>query len=640
MSKGVTPYQEIVEALKFAYNYSAAKEQQTHDMYSQYQKGSTQRRVKNSRSSDQVLKSKRSSRTTGPTAKLDPTKTTKRDRDDPHRRVPLVGDGAIMNARNANKKLRVSLGPRMSMNNNSFLGQLLNRTSRVKTQTGFLYQCDKGKRTFHFQHFRHSVHSDTTADNAGVNPFEYKAKPDGMWMMYPATYSRTLPAHKTPFAIVHTQSDVEYQKLYGSESVYSTYSLADLENISWNLQHGKALVPHHQSVSQTSSNSSTGAPASTIGLTIANAPYIDSPVNILADKFCVKSRLFMNNLLRNYTHAVPLGSNNVVYKRADQPGMKAKAVLKGGKVEYEFTNVESQPAVITLICYKLRQGYNGRVATAVNADPAPADVAYDNNFDNGFLQEQYIKTLQQSYLDAKGNLALKKSHYADGEGFSERKADEITTNAQYEFLPRLKPTSGSQIPLIEQRRVAFVLAAGETRSVEFHLPGAVYNPTSGKVGDSWIDPNTANQGARVFVDGVLTGPTEDELQWSEADIDKLCATSKQWNNMQYSIAVSVSGCDALNQISETVDAVEYKAIEGHTTSEACVQCRTTYTEDIGAMNMIVPTFDEPKTFGRLQDVEKSGNSSIQAVSIIPLEDTIRIAGGPVYTSADMDTTKS
>ena len=96
----------------------------------------------------------------------------------------------------------------------------------------------------------------------------------------------------------------------------------------------------------------------------------------------------------------------------------------------------------------------------------------------------------------------------------------------------------------------------------------------------------------------------------------------------------------MNQISETVDAVEYKAIEGHTTSEACVQCRSTYTEDIGAMHMNVPTFDVPKTFGRLPDVVESGNSSVKAVSIIPLEDTMRIAGGPVYTSVDMDTTKT
>ncbi|MBA7537638.1 hypothetical protein ES705_29907 [subsurface metagenome] len=572
----------------------------------------------------------------------------------------VIGDSALLQKKP--RKLKLVLGPSMSTNNMGLLNQILNRSTSLSIDSGFAYTAALGKRVFHFQHFRHSIH-----DYLQTDPTAYASRPTSTGgaaanVMQPDASTLASPDRVSPYVPVGAPSSDPH---LGSPSYYSCLTLSDLENTSYHIQTGKELIEK-----QVDTVSVGGGPADQ---TTVNTSWHAIAQNIVGRDFCTKSQIWKDNLVRRTRFPNEgYGSTSSAVHRHD-PRIQSKAVLKSGKVEYQFTNAEGMPAVVTLVVYKVRKGYGGTQAidpgtsddvaapsgeghsTSAAVEPTPGEdpcishyewdqytgtypVYWDcqthepvpapspapaptnpvsssiaNRFQNDKLQHAHVEALTQAYM-AKDHPGGPKMF-----GGKSRSVEDITSNANHQFLPNMKGVPASLAPFIEKERINFVLAAGETRDIIIQLPGEVYDPTQ------------VDKEAYALVDGIATNVSSDsyyENLVATSTQSGIAALTKQWTPMQYSIAIAVSGAQTLQAVTTTSSAgVESGVIEGQTTSIARVTCRSRYTENIGAMHM---TYASRKSSMQsiLADVQKSGSSNAHGATVFPVQEMRPTPGGP------------
>ena len=506
-----------------------------------------------------------------------PSDSTRKD-DNLFKKARRDGDEAILNTVRS-RGTTLSLGRSISFNNMSFLGDLLNRRTKLTVSGGYHYNATVGARAWHMQHYRHNAYQNSGSDGNqsytyhAIQTSETRDAGNSISLLNPTSQTLGTPSRTSAFKPVDTYSDGN-----GATDQYAPFSLVDLENASYRLQGAKNMV-----------NAITfmNAEDTTPGHNGWHAQHLLQPRN----EFAARSHIFQHNqyvgdqVVPSLDH--PVVDNNV----------RCKPCLLGGKIQYLFMNTGTAPASVTVIVYKVKQGW-------VNNDEPVT-------FKGGYMRDRLLQAIKQAYLDKGEKLRLKTM------GGRVPLASDVTSNPQFQFLPKLKPVIGSAMPYVEQMRYNVVIAAGQTKDISITLPGRMYDPTSINRARILSDPSTsANKidGTTVYL--------------------SLQGKPQFWSKEQYSVAIGVAGCPAVQNFnkaatpaSEGVAATpEENVREGVTTTAASVTCRVKYTERIGAMNMELSskptigadTFDPP-------NADAFGTTNVSTVALVPVQDVTRTA---------------
>lgn len=492
------------------------------------------------------------------------------------------GDDVVINVQQQDRPTRLSLGRSLSLNNTHILHELLNRRTSVSTSGGYMYTAGVANRAWHMQHFRHNAYNSAivadytyqklTEDNSGAS----------------STISLITPV---PQVQGGGQSGVPYKtsaykpvtsNYLGDVDQYSPYSLTDLENVSFNLQQAKHFISPASYATTTSGDQK-------------EETWSENPLLLPKNAFASRSRIYEQNQFIGEQFS-PVQANAVVDNT-----IKCKPMLLGGKVEYLFTNTGTAPASITVVVYKVKTTYNN---TLTLDNPVV--------FQGEVLKEALVTTATQAYLDKGMKLRLKTM-----DGRTPVKED-VTINSKFQFLPNNKPVVASSCPYVEQMRYNYVIAAGQSKNIDVSLPGRMYNPCSVLNTVSYAKTETINA-----VDTNAIGK-----------VDSVGKYPQFWSGEQYSIAIGVAGCPAIQQFDQTQTISGQGTVvrdrQGTTTTSATVQCRVKYTERIGAMNM---TFKSRPTVGTssfdppvaTQEAAPAGATGVSSVAIIPLVAAERFA---------------
>ena len=97
------------------------------------------------------------------------TTTSTRRGDDEFHRGLVDGNAVLVNMRR-NKPVKFVLGPSIACNNTDFYRQMINRSTSVSTQGGYVYTAGVGKRVWNMFSFRHNIFNPTPS-----TPFDYSA---------------------------------------------------------------------------------------------------------------------------------------------------------------------------------------------------------------------------------------------------------------------------------------------------------------------------------------------------------------------------------------------------------------------------------------------------------------------------------
>ena len=498
-----------------------------------------------------------------------PSPSTRKD-DNMFKKARREGDEAILNTVRS-RATTLSLGRSISFNNNAILSEMLNRRTTISVSGGYHYNAEVGKRAWHMQHFRHNAYNDSAAD---YGAYKYAALPisetrdavNSISLINPTLTEVTEhPGRSTAFKPVNVYSDGN-----GGTDQYAPFSIVDLENCSYRLQGGKSLL--NAITFADSEDSATG-----------HNGWVAGHVLMPRNKFASRSHIYQHNQYVG-DQVVPSTSHPVVDNL-----VKCKPCLLGGKVEYLFMNTGTAPASVTVVVYKVKQSW------------IPNE---DNPNTFGYLRRKMLEAIKQAYLDKGFKLRLKTM------GGRVPVESDVTDNAQFQFLPNVKPVIASAMPYTEEMRYSVVVAAGQTKNISITLPGRMYDPTSTNRSRILVDPSTSNN--------KIDGTTQ---------TDTLPCRPLFYSKEQYSVAVGVAGCPAVQNfhLSTATDA-SGDVREGVTTTAANVTCRVKYTERIAAMNMQLKskptigadTFDPP-------NADSYASTNVTTVALVPVQDVSRTA---------------
>lgn len=507
------------------------------------------------------------------------------------------------------KKLRVTVGPRVSNNNLDFLRQLVNQQTTVSTEFAYRYVASTDMRAFHFQHFRHNLHSTSNS----VNKYAY-VQTNYANILKPVAHYESNVSRVTPYALVAsgTENTDPYAtdgNVLGQASQYSPWNKADLENMSYRLQNGRHLVEYRQKADGGYNNTA---------VYYADEDYPDIAKTNSPDMFTALSLIHKINDQRsrmqqsNWTGLVDTGA---MFKNH-------KAHLVGGTVDYAFTNTSGNPAKITVVVYKVKKGFHG---TPTNTSDSSPDVHWNGDK----MQHRHIELTFAGYRDKQARrLGLKRwpedlqivnqNGASQGGGRQPRMSD-IAADPRFKFLPEYKCAVPSEQPYVEQQRVTFELPAGTDREITIALPGRLYNPNTEY--DSSI---------REQVPGVTsTGSAGQQMADGDATMDSV----HMHDRGQYSIAIGVSGAEGVGQY-ETIEQPKGTLREGTVfgTTEVC--CKGRYTERVGAMTIALP-MGSSFTNGHLADIRTFGSNKT-AIAILPASNTqlVQDAANPIINLSD------
>lgn len=508
------------------------------------------------------------------------------------------------------KKLRVTVGPRVSNNNMDFLRQLVNQQTTVSTEFAYRYVASTDMRAFHFQHYRHNLHSRSSS----AGKYTYVQANYANVLKPVAHLENANPTRLTPYALVASGNENTDQyamtgNVLGADSQYSPWNKADLENMSYRLQNGRHLVDYRQKGDGGYTNTNVYYNEEDYPeVSKTNSPDMFSALSLIHKVNDARSRMQQDN----WSGLVDTGA---MFKNH-------KAHLIGGKVDYAFTNTSGNPAKVTIVVYKVKKGFQG---TPTNT----SDSAEDPHWDGSKLQHRHVELTFAGYRDKQArrlglkrwpeDLQIKNNNInAHGGGRQPRMSD-IAADPRFKFLPEYKSAVPSEQPYIEQQRVTFELPAGTDREICIGLPGRLYNP------NSEYDGKIREQSAGV------TSTTSDVQLMSDA----AAAHSKvtMHDRGQYSIAIGVSGCEGVGEYTATLPALgTLREGTAFGTTEVC--CKGRYTERIGAMSIALP-MGSSFTNGHLADIV-SANSTKAAIAILPASTTIltQDAANPVINLSD------
>ena len=496
-------------------------------------------------------------------------------------RARVDGDGVMVNLVR-HKPVKFSLGRSINVDTTDFLRQLFNRSTTVGISGGYKFHALTGQRAFHFQHFRHNAYPDA------ATKYSYEAfgaGDDDIKLIEPAYEESTdFPKIKTALKPVYStvgSGSTQVRNVNGSKGQYAPYSLVDLENFSYELQAGKYIT------SQTQWLPDEGGAE---GSDVEGTKWLQNPFLQNRRRFAPRSRIFQNNQLAELVTGGGSINNNLI---------KCKPVLKGGKVEYLFTNTGNAPAVVTVIVYKVKNTFN------------QPGTGY--TFDENRLTSRLIKNIQTAYLDQGDKIRLKDL------GGRVPIDEDVTFNPQKQFLPNLKLKVPSACPYVEQMRYCCVVQAGATKNIDISLPGRMYDPCTRSQNKTFVQPVVSN-------DNVV-----DEQDYGLDELNVLNSDTKpqQWTGEQYSIAVGVSGCETMAHFtSQQGTDTSSSVIEGKTTAPATVECRVRYTERIGAMHMTYKSLkiqgdDDFSTPTIVPQDDSVNNAKLDAIFVTPMASAVR-----------------
>lgn len=497
------------------------------------------------------------------------------------KRARVAGDLALTNL-TRHKPVKFSLGRSLTVDNTDFLRQVFNRSTSLSMSGGYQFKALAGQRAFHFQHFRHSSYP-STATNYDYSGFGSGA--DDIQLIEPVTVvSADFPKIKTALKVVESTTgtgSTANRNTRGSVGQYAPYSLTDLENMSYELQAGKYLV------NQTTFVADSGA---TTGEDAQASAWLQNPMLQSRRHFAPRSRIFQNNQLAELVTQGGAINNNLV---------KCKPVLKGGKIEYLFTNTGSAPASVTIIVYKVKNTYT---------QPGSG-----YTFDENRLSGRLLDVIEDTYLDKGDKVRLKN---LDGRDPS---SEDVGFNPQKQFLPNLKPKVSSANPYVEQMRYSCIVASGATKNFDVSLPGRMYDPCARQQNKTFYSPNQSGDN--------VTG--EADYGTNLLNVSFNDTKAQQWTGEQYSVAIGVSGCETMAQfVSQEGTDSESVTINGKTTASATVECRVRYTERIGSMNMTYKSLkiegnDDFSTPTIVAQPDTANDAKLEPVFVTPMSHAVR-----------------
>lgn len=169
-----------------------------------------------------------------------------------------------------------------------------------------------------------------------------------------------------------------------------------------------------------------------------------------------------------------------------------EAVLKYGKISYEFMNKEDTGCTVEVICYRVKKTaslsarsdvYTGTPVTFTGPTVPPPPSGGTNNVKVMYPLSMLVNSIGQGYLNTVGD------SYST-ENFQGRTpfGIDIFNNPNFPLFPKLKKTLESDNPFSEIMRNKFVMTAGSRRTLDVHLPGVVYDPNSIKHLVQTVDP--------------------------------------------------------------------------------------------------------------------------------------------------------
>ena len=505
-----------------------------------------------------------------------PQTTSSRRGDDEFHRGNVDGNAVLVNLKRQ-PAIKMVLGPSIACDNNhDFLRQVFNRSTSVSVQSGFVYTADPGERVYNFHSFRHNIYDRASYSGSNQQADDYFTLGNAAKLLTPHAVTEHLsgstgPQIRNPYKSVTASNE--------GEEYFAPWSIVDLENISYDCQQGKSFVAQVRSAVQTSTET---------GMTIGGYGFGSTKALWPSSYFAMRSKIFQNNQLADDDSA-NVKSEHLV---------KCKPVLKGGRVQYLFTNTGTNPACVTLVVYKVKQGWGFEDG--------------DTNFQAKRLIDRQKTIIQTTYVDRGDKLTLK--------SFDGKKSlpEDVTSGVDHQFMPNMRPKVSSALPYVEQKRYSCVVAAGDTKEFDIRLPGRMYNPCTNTT-RPYYSPTTPSGGSN----------RGENLLNQNAFVENM---PNQWSNEQYTVGVAVSGCESLARFTDPDDATNYKTI-GKTTAPAKGQCRLKYTERIAAMNMQYASLpaNARGTFGTPGFVENSSfeQPTLSSCAVFPAHDVVRTVGDGV-----------
>jgi len=519
-----------------------------------------------------------------PTTPSAGTTTSTRRGDDEFHRGNVDGNAVLVNLRRQ-PAIKMVLGPSLACDNNhDFLRQVFNRTTSVSSQSGFVYTAEPGERVYNFHTYRHNIYNRpsyvTTGSTTYAGVDNYHAL-DVARLLTPGSELQHINGTSGGTA-TGPQILNPYKSVSGAnegEEHYAPWSVVDLENISYDCQQGKGFIAQVRSAANT---------GTTTGVAQGGFSFESTKALWPSKFFAMRSKIFQNNQLADDDSSSTVSEHLI----------KCKPVLKGGRVQYLFTNTGTNPACVTLVVYKVKQGWGFE--------------DNDTQFQEGRLMTRQKNIIQTTYIDKGDKLTLKA---LDGR---ERLTTDVTTGIDHQFMPNLRAKVSSALPYIEQKRYSCVVAAGDTKEFDIKLPGRMYNPCANTTRTYYSATNAAT--SERYGENLLN---------QNAFVENM---ANQWSNEQYTVAVAVSGCESLARFSDPNDPTNFKTV-GKTTAPARVQCRVKYTERIAAMNMQYASkaANHRDTFGTPAQVTSAtfGTPKLSSCAVFPAHDAVRTVGDGV-----------
>lgn len=187
-----------------------------------------------------------------------------------------------------------------------------------------------------------------------------------------------------------------------------------------------------------------------------------------------QSVLQQNNFLASASPVNMLASG-AISEDSTLYGYTYDAVLRYGKIAYDFMNKNDTAAVVQVIIYRVKKTakLSSDASVYINQNPdsiLPPDTPGGQTAID-YPLNMLVSSIGQGYVDTVGDT------YAT-ENFQGRKPlyGDIYDNPDFPLFPQLKKTIESQNPFVEVMRNKFVMPAGSRRSLDVHLPGLVYDP--------------------------------------------------------------------------------------------------------------------------------------------------------------------
>lgn len=327
--------------------------------------------------------------------------------------------------------VRMTLGKQVMPYNSieNFLS-LFNQTGSVSTSFGGRLQSGQDTRARVYHCFRHMLRADTALTTGAAYPTTDILNPSGSATIALSGFNTTNAAlSNTPI------TDQVDSKVY-----FAPYNLADLEDVSFNLNKFK-LGPQ-------STTSETAAPFGHVDQGDANAVSLldDCPVLVENAHRC-NSAIFQNNI-----RDASFGSSSN-YSSAP---FKYDACLKQGTVDYLFMNKGDGPLSLEIVVYRVKK--NGVQQIPIKWSHFNITSQLETPIGEGYVNKVY------------GHLGT------DKVGSEKPAATDVVTDPSKPFLPSNRFINQSELAYKEVERVKLCINSGERRPFQLKLGGSKYDP--------------------------------------------------------------------------------------------------------------------------------------------------------------------